>query len=90
MAKYIFTPHIDREILYTYSINTDSKPRVINLAKKFNMPRWAVYQRALKIGAVMSSHQKKPWVDVKDCTKFGPIAHQHQENDPKLNLPENF
>lgn len=52
---------MDREILYTYSINTDSKPRVLNLAKKFNMPRWAIYQRALKIGAVQSSHQKKPW-----------------------------
>jgi len=59
MAKYIFTPEMDKEILYTYSINTDSRPRVINLAKKFNMPRWALYQRALKIGAVTSSHQKK-------------------------------
>jgi hypothetical protein len=61
MAKYIFTPEMDMEIMYTYSINTDSKPRVINLAKKFNMPRWAIYQRALKIGAVQSSHQKKKW-----------------------------
>jgi hypothetical protein len=61
MAKYVFTPEMDKEIQYTYSINTDSKPRVINLAKKFNMPRWAVYQRALKIGAVTSSHQKNPW-----------------------------
>lgn len=52
---------MDKEILYTYSINTDSKPRVINLAKKLRMPRWAVYQRALKIGAVQSSHQKRPW-----------------------------
>jgi len=63
MAKYIFTPDMDREILYTYSINTDSKPRVLTLAKKFNMPRWAVYQRALKIGAVTSSHQKRPWTE---------------------------
>jgi len=61
MAKYTFTPEMDKELLYTYSINTDSKPRVINLAKKFNMPRWAIYQRALKIGAVNSSHQKRPW-----------------------------
>ena len=61
MAKYFFTPEMDKEIHYTYSVNTDGKPRVINLAKKFNMPRWAVYQRALKIGAVNSSHQKKPW-----------------------------
>ena len=63
MAKYTFTSEMDKEILYTYSINTDSKPRVINLAKKFNMPRWAIYQRALKIGAVNSSHQKRPWED---------------------------
>jgi hypothetical protein len=61
MAKYFFTPEMDKEIHYTYSVNTDSKPRVINLAKKFNMPRWAVYQRALKIGAFTSSHQKKKW-----------------------------
>lgn len=61
MAKYFFTYTMDREITYTYSINTDSKPRAINLAKKFNMPRWAIYQRALKIGAVTSSHQKKFW-----------------------------
>jgi len=63
MAKYVFTVAMDKEILYTYSINTDSKPRVLNLAKKFNMPRWVIYQRALKIGAVTSSHQKKPWAD---------------------------
>jgi len=63
MAKYLFTPEMDEEILYTYSSNTDSKPRVINLAKKFNMPRWAVYQRALKIRAVTSAHQKRPWRD---------------------------
>lgn len=63
MAKYVFTPEMDREILNTYAINTDSKPRVINLAKKFQMPRWAIYQRALKIGAVQSSHQKKAWAD---------------------------
>jgi hypothetical protein len=61
MAKHVFTEEMDKEILYTYSINTDSKPRVMNLARKFKMPRWAVYQRALKIGAVQSSHQKKPW-----------------------------
>jgi len=61
MAKYKFTSEMDREIQYTYSINTDSKPRVINLARKYNMPRWAIYQRALKIGAVQSCHQKKPW-----------------------------
>jgi hypothetical protein len=63
MAKYSFTPEMDAEILYTYSVNTDSKPRVINLARKFNMPRWAVYQRALKIDAVQSSHQKKQWAE---------------------------
>ncbi len=63
MAKYFFTSEMDREILFTYSINTDNKPRLINLAKKFNMPRWALYQRALKIGAVTSSQQKKPWTD---------------------------
>ena len=63
MAKYVFTSEMDKEILYIYSINTDRKPRVTNLAKKFNMPRWAIYQRALKIGAVTSSHQKKLWVD---------------------------
>ncbi len=63
MAKYKFTPEMDKEILYTYSINTDSKPRLINLARKFNMPRCALYQRALKIGAVRSSHQKRPWQD---------------------------
>jgi len=63
MEKYFFTPEMDKEIQYTYSVNTDSKPRVTNLAKKFNMPRWAVCQRALKIGAVNSSHQKKPWSD---------------------------
>jgi len=61
MSKYIFMPEMDKEILYTYSINTDSKPRVLNLAKKFNVPRWAIYQRALKIGAITSSHQKRPW-----------------------------
>lgn len=63
MAKYSFTPEMDREIQYMYSINTDSKPRVLNLAKRFSMPRWAVYQRALKIGAVNSSYQKRPWED---------------------------
>jgi len=63
MAKYFFTSEMDKEIRYTYSINTDNKPRVINLAKKFNMPRWAIYQRALKIDAVNSSHQKRPWED---------------------------
>ena len=63
MAKYLFTSEMDKEILYTYSINTDNKPRVINLAKKFNMPRWVIYQRALKIGAVQLSHQKRPWED---------------------------
>jgi len=61
MAKYQFTSEMDQEIHYTYSINTDNKPRVINLAKKFYMPRWAIYQRALKIGAVTLSHQKTPW-----------------------------
>lgn len=54
---------MDKEITYTYSINTDSQPRLINLANKYNMPRWAVYQRALKISAVKSSHQKKVWQD---------------------------
>ncbi|MCK5342566.1 MAG: hypothetical protein KAR20_04130 [Candidatus Heimdallarchaeota archaeon] len=63
MAKYLFTSEMDKELLYTYSINTDNKPRLINLAKKFNMPRWVLYQRALKIGAVKSSHQKKLWKD---------------------------
>lgn len=63
MAKYFFTSEMDKEIRYTYSINTDNKPRVIDLAKKFNMPRWAIYQRALKISAVNSSHQKRPWKD---------------------------
>jgi DnaJ-domain-containing protein 1 len=63
MAKYLFAPEMDKEIQHIYSINTDNKPRVINLAKKFNMPRWAVYQRALKIGAVTSSHQKRPWAE---------------------------
>ncbi len=63
MAKYLFTSEMDKEILYTYSINTDSKPRLLKLAKKFNMPRWAIYQRALKIDAVQSSHQKRPWTD---------------------------
>jgi len=63
MSKYTFTPEIDKEIHYTYSINIDSKPRVINLARKYRVPRWAIYQRALKIGAVTSSHQKKPWVE---------------------------
>jgi hypothetical protein len=61
MPKYQFIPEMDREIFHTYSINTDNKPRVLNLARKFSMPRWAIYQRALKIGAVTSSHQKKPW-----------------------------
>ena len=61
MPKYEFTSDMDWEILHTYSINADSKPRVINLARKFNMPRWAIYQRALKISAVKSSHQKKQW-----------------------------
>jgi len=61
MAKYTFTPEMDKELLYTYSINTDSKPRLTNLARKFRMPRWALYQRALKIGAVQSSQQKRQW-----------------------------
>ncbi len=62
MAKYFFTSKMDEELLYTYSINTDSSPRLINLARKFNMPRWALYQRALKIGAVQSSQQKIKWI----------------------------
>jgi len=61
MAKYIFTHEMDLEIVHTYEINTDNMPRVLNLAKRFNMPRWAIYQRALKIGAVTSSHQKRSW-----------------------------
>jgi hypothetical protein len=61
MAKYVFTPEMDQEIQDIYAINIDSKPRVINFAEKFNMPRWTIYQRALKIGAVQSSHQKKKW-----------------------------
>jgi hypothetical protein len=61
MAKYVFTPEMDKELHHTYRINTDSKPRVINLANKFNMPRWSLYQRALKVGAVTTSHQKKKW-----------------------------
>jgi len=63
MAKYTFTPEMDAEILHTYSINTDGRPRLITLARKFRMPRWALYQRALKIGAVQSCHQKRPWRD---------------------------
>ncbi len=63
MAKYQFTSEMNNELLYVYSINTDSKPRLTNLARKFNMPRWALYQQALKIGAVQSSHQKKKWTD---------------------------
>ena len=63
MAKYLFTSKMDKEIIQTYLINTDNSPRLINLAKKFNMPRWAIYQRALKIGAVKSSQQKKKWTD---------------------------
>ncbi len=79
MAKYFFTPEMDKEIMYTYSINTDSEPRVINLANKFNMPRWAIYQRALKIGAVTSSHQKKKWEDdeikiIKTNARYSPIT----------------
>jgi len=54
---------MDKEILYTYSINTDNRPRLTHLAKKFNIPRWAIYQRALKIEAVTSSHQKKAWTE---------------------------
>jgi hypothetical protein len=61
MAKYQFTSEMDQKIMHTYSINTDSKPRILNLANKFNMPRWALYQRALKIDAVHSSQQKKKW-----------------------------
>jgi protein-disulfide isomerase len=34
MAKYVFTPEKDKELLYTYSINTDNKPRLINLGRK--------------------------------------------------------
>ena len=63
MAKYLFTSKMGKEIIQTYLINTDNSPRLINLAKKFNMPRWAIYQRALKIGAVKSSQQKKKWTD---------------------------
>lgn len=63
MAKYTFTPEMDKEILYTYSVNTDNKPRLMNLAKRFKMPRWAVYQRALKIGAVKKANQKRPWTE---------------------------
>jgi hypothetical protein len=76
MAKYIFTPEMDKELHHTYRINTDSKPRLQNLAKKFNMPRWALYQRALKIGAVTSSHQKKPWEDkeIKILEKYARYA----------------
>ncbi len=63
MAKYAFTPAMDREIFRTYEINMDNMHRVLNLAKKFNMPGRATYQWALKIGAVTSSHQKRPWKD---------------------------
>ena len=34
-------------------------------------------------------HPKKNWDGVKDCIKFGSIAPQHQQDDPKLNLEEN-
>ncbi|MFX0075764.1 MAG: carboxylesterase/lipase family protein [Candidatus Hermodarchaeota archaeon] len=31
---------------------------------------------------------KEKWDDMKDCTQFGPIAPQHQHDDPKIELPE--
>lgn len=31
---------------------------------------------------------KKSWKDIRDCTKFGPIAPQHQQDESKLDLPE--
>jgi para-nitrobenzyl esterase len=34
-------------------------------------------------------HPKKPWDDVKDCIKFGSIAPQHQQDESKIDLPEN-
>ena len=79
MAKYRFTSEMDREIMYTYSINTDSKPRITNLTKKFNLPRWAIYQRALKICAVKSAHQKRPWTDeeiqiLKENAHYAPLT----------------
>ena len=33
-------------------------------------------------------HPKKPWEDIRDSTKFGPIAPQNQLDDPKIELSE--
>jgi hypothetical protein len=74
---------MDKELLYTYRINTDCKPRLINHARKFNMPRWALYQRALKIGAVQSCHQKRKWEDkevkiLKKNARYAPLTIKKQ------------
>ena len=78
MAKYVFTPEMDEEIRHTYSINTDSKPRLTNLARNFRLPRWYLYQRALMIGAVQSSQQKRLWTDeeIKILEKHAPYEPQ--------------
>jgi len=81
---------MDQEIHHTYSINTDSRPRVINLARKFNMPRWAVYQRALKIGAVTSSHQKKPWTEDEISILKQYARHEPQTIRKKLKKTGSF
>ncbi|MFX1448345.1 MAG: carboxylesterase/lipase family protein [Promethearchaeota archaeon] len=31
---------------------------------------------------------KDRWDEIRDCTQFGPIAPQHQHDDPKIELPE--
>lgn len=31
---------------------------------------------------------KEKWDDIRECTQFGPIAPQHQNDDPKIELPE--
>ncbi len=76
---------MDKEILYTYSINTDAKPRIQNLARKLGMPRWAIYQRALKIGAIHSSQQKRPWKEeeislLKSNARYEPLTKKRNSS----------
>ncbi|MBW2653636.1 MAG: hypothetical protein JRC91_01535 [Deltaproteobacteria bacterium] len=64
--KYNFTPEIDEQIrqLYRVEVGIRSvayKGPVRDLAKRFNMPRWCVSRRALKLGVLPIQKKEPNW-----------------------------
>jgi hypothetical protein len=62
--KYIFTERMDEAIRKAYLERADKRqnfsiPNLTELAKKWNMPKWAVVKRAALIGAART--KEAPW-----------------------------